>query len=517
MNMDDYAFKDAIAHSITISEEMTYLQMFSYTDPSLNLIDQRSLIPDEFDNFLHRRGIFAPTILPDDVSLVAGVRLIVQENANHKDTFAPGFISMKPDQYSAMVEALHLPQMAIEMSSVVGPLFWSTVDHDDNGNAYLQMIFRKSDVRKKGKTRGWEIILSHEFSTGITTGFCKGTPSSNISPSIKQLKACMSEIGHAILLPVIVFSYDSSSASDVKQRNARDWLRRIENVISMRNEISEVEGYFYDHYGSVDLDALNRDLVECQAQVLWKRPEAYISIIDSIQEAAGLFMQALPASKKSPAIEKFERRMTSRLEFYRKRWAGIDTYANTTMQRLEIQRSALYNFIAQKESRLNLQIASDQQRLAHTSKRESEAMKGISLLGTIFLPGAFTASIFSTTFFDFKDASNMASVVSPRFWLFWVVTIPFTLAIVGLFLLWEKRRMRLYQREDENLERALERMERDIMAAMRKRTMSKVSTWVSRNNRKAELAADEENDYGAFREPTVAVSSNALTVPPRSG
>lgn len=62
----------------------------------------------------------------------------LQVDAQHSDTFAPRCISLPRENYSAMVQALHLPQMAIETSSVVGPFFWSTVDRDDNGITRLR-------------------------------------------------------------------------------------------------------------------------------------------------------------------------------------------------------------------------------------------------------------------------------------------------------------------------------------------------------------------------------------------
>lgn len=43
--------------------------------------------------------------------------------------------------------------------------------------------------------------------------------------------------------------------------------------------------------------------------------------------------------------------------------------------------------------------------------------------------------------------------------------------------MWEKKRDERYDREDRDLEVGSEDMEREIMATMRKRTMSKHSTW----------------------------------------
>lgn len=58
--------------------------------------------------------------------------------------------------------------------------------------------------------------------------------------------------------------------------------------------------------------------------------------------------------------------------------------------------------MAQRESKLNLEMAQQQRRLAHASKRDSTAMKALSLLGAMFLPGTFVASLLSMSFFDFN-------------------------------------------------------------------------------------------------------------------
>lgn len=437
--------------------------------------------PDEFSNFLHQRGAFAPRRLPPDVTLLSSLRMVLQQDARHPETFSPYHISLPPSAYVEMVETLHLPYRGIESCSAVGPFFWCALDTDET-NPHLQILFRKSDVRKKGLTRGWELMLSHALRGSHTTGFCKGTPSSDVVECVRHLKACAAQIGHPMLLPTIIFSHDMSAKTDIKQREARDWLRKLEHAVSMRTEIDDRESYV-DKDGLVDFDLINRHLVECHSQVLWKRPRAYMQILDGFRDAMGLFQTAatgVDAERRwDGATRRLHASMASRHDFYRKKLQGIDSYAYTTLQRLEIQRAALYNIIAQRESKLNFQMAGEQRKLAHASKRDSGAQKTIALLGALFLPGAYLASVFSMTFFNFQNDGGGGGppVVAKEFWIYWAVTIPLTVAIVGCWWVWERRKERRYEREDVLLEMGVESMEMEIQAQMRKRTMSKVATW----------------------------------------
>lgn len=246
---------------------------------------------------------------------------------------------MKKDEYVNMVETLHLPYRGIESTSVVGPFFWAAFDQDEE-NPHLQIVFRKSDVRKKGKTRGWELHLSHDIKRSMTTGFCKGTASSDVVECIKHLKACAGQIGHPMLLPTIIFSHDMSAKTDIKQREARDWLRKLEHAVSMRTEIEDKESYV-DGNGLVDFDLINRHLVECHSQVLWKRPKAYLQILDGFAKIMDQFTARLPMERDDIETRKLHASMSSRMEFYRRKLQGIDSYAFTTLQRLDIQRSAV--------------------------------------------------------------------------------------------------------------------------------------------------------------------------------
>ncbi|KAI0096335.1 hypothetical protein GGR51DRAFT_32538 [Nemania sp. FL0031] len=471
--MDDYLFDTNVEGCRVVPEKTHYFEAFNYSDESFNSCEIHPLTSDEFQNFLHRRGAFEPPRLKNDVQLLNGIRLVVQKNAEHSETFSPNVISLSHEEYSSMVRKMHLPFRAIESGSFVGPVFWCEYDQDED-DCHLQIIFRKSDVRKKGKTRGWEMMLSYSFKTRITTGFVKGTPSSDINDAISShLVKCHNDVGHPMLLPVIVLSLDLSAKVDIRQRDARDWLRRLENAITMRNEIDQKE-----EYTEFDVDGINRDLVECHSQVLWKRPQAYQEIIKEMKAAMSKFKETMNNFGESMSMDKNTKKlkalhssMGSRLEFYRVKLTGQEHYIHTTLERLHIQREALYNIIAQKGSKLNLEMAVQQRRLAHASKRDGTAMKTLSLLGAIFLPGTFLSSVFSMTFFNFKVPDNRE--VSQELWIYFVITIPLTLAIVGTWWIWDRRREKEYAVEDSDIEQGIERMENEIFAIMRRKTIEK--------------------------------------------
>ncbi|PFH60875.1 hypothetical protein XA68_10188 [Ophiocordyceps unilateralis] len=289
-----------------------------------------------------------------------------------------------------------------------------------------------------------------------------------------------------------MLSLDLSPAHDQKQREARDWLRHLENAVSLRDEVDPQERYAPE--GLLEIDGLSRDLVECHGHVMWKRPQAYRALVTEMERAMGRFRESITAVTdmdhgsdldELAARERQHRRdlvrmhgsMMARLEFYRVKLTGLENYVHTTLARLKVQREALYNIMSQREARLNLEIAGEQRRIAHASKRDSTAMKTISLMGALFLPGTYLASVFSTSFFDFKPTAS--SRVASDLWIYFIVTIPLTAAIVGSWWWWDRRREAQFARDDEDLEKNIDKMERDIMFHLRKRTMSKAHTWNS--------------------------------------
>ncbi|RFU76062.1 cora-like mg2+ transporter domain-containing [Trichoderma arundinaceum] len=63
---------------------------------------------------------------------------------------------------------------------------------------------------------------------------------------------------------------------------------------------------------------------------------------------------------------------------------------------------------------------------------DSSSMRTISVIGLLFLPAAFIATLFSTSFFNF-DAPTGIWKLSDQFWIYWVVTIPVTALTIFLW------------------------------------------------------------------------------------
>ena len=91
--------------------------------------------------------------------------------------------------------------------------------------------------------------------------------------------------------------------------------------------------------------------------------------------------------------------------------------------------------IAQRDSRLNFSIATDSHKIAMASRKDSSAMKAIAILTIAFLPATAIATIFSMNPF-LAQAPDGSVVISSSFWIYWAVTIPLTVLVFVLWLLW---------------------------------------------------------------------------------
>jgi hypothetical protein len=146
-----------------------------------------------------------------------------------------------------------------------------------------------------------------------------------------------------MILNMIIFNHGVSRKTFTKQRECRDWLRRIEHAVTLRGQLhADTDPGYRDENGLVDLELVSRHLAECHSQLLWKNPKGYIEILDGFAEAMEKFKDLLPVPQKDvDEVLRAHNDITVRAEFHRKQLQSLDKYKDTTLKRIDIQKSAV--------------------------------------------------------------------------------------------------------------------------------------------------------------------------------
>ncbi|KAH8679216.1 hypothetical protein BGZ61DRAFT_396048 [Ilyonectria robusta] len=125
-------------------------------------------------------------------------------------------------------------------------------------------------------------------------------------------------------------------------------------------------------------------------------------------------------------------------------------------QRVQVQIAALFHLIAQQDNAIAFDTARATRELAASSQEDSSAMKMLSIVAMVFLPGSFVAALFSTPLFDWDgvsvDSSSIGIGTRPQFALFWAVTVSVTAVtfaayLVGMIMRKRKAKRRAKRRD----------------------------------------------------------------------
>jgi hypothetical protein len=265
-------------------------------------------------------------------------------------------------------------------------------------------------VKKRNNPRNWELVLSHSLTTGITNAFFKGTPRSDVNRCITCLRQRIGEIDHPMFLPALIFSLDIDAKEDKRHRDNRERVRELEKVVTEASHIYADPDI--TKRDNVNLAEINSSLVDCHKEVLWKRPEGYMTIISKMEKTLAEFRDVWP-EERSERLETIHPIMERRLELLMSKLQGISTHREVTISRLKLIGSVLQNLVSlsifrQEQQRRSKKLKRQQTTLMEQSREEERRGKEkaqrelenmletrkqttMSLLGVIFLPGTFLA------------------------------------------------------------------------------------------------------------------------------
>ncbi|TGO38106.1 hypothetical protein BHYA_0082g00490 [Botrytis hyacinthi] len=456
--MDKFLFDQHLQDCTIVQEKTTCFETFLYADPEYRttVTEETILEVEEFDDFLDQKY--------DENSFTNVTSL--QGNAVHPNTFEPKFLSLPDGFHKKIVHAMRLPYSWIETLSAVGPFYWSGYEYIGNDH-YLQIIYRKSDVKKPSDTWNWELVLSHSLKTGITNAFFKGTSRADVTRCITCLRQCVGEIDHPLFLPALVLSCDIDFGEDKIHRDNRKRARILEKqVVDASHTYADPD---FTKGNRVNLLHINSELVDCHTNILWMRPEGCATIVQKMNQTLTDFRTLWPDERKK-RLTKIQTAMEGRLDLLQSKLQGMSTHREVTISILKLIGNVLENLVSldthrrqfgkyerQRTGRIMKIEEHELKAKERKQKRELEVMletrkqTTMSLLGILFLPGTFFAAIFSTTFFNFQHGVS-AGLVSKKFYIYWAATIPTTVMLLGMWLLWQRRTKELLEKREKEFQ-----------------------------------------------------------------
>ncbi|KAH8786771.1 hypothetical protein F5882DRAFT_115494 [Hyaloscypha sp. PMI_1271] len=105
-------------------------------------------------------------------------------------------------------------------------------------------------------------------------------------------------------------------------------------------------------------------------------------------------------------------------------------HGSRLQDRTKVQIAILSSQISQRDSRINLSTARASKNIAQSTLRDGRAMKTIAVLGLLFLPATFIASIYGAGIVDLRSDS----IAVPRLW--WTYAVASVALTLFVLIIW---------------------------------------------------------------------------------
>ncbi|KAF8856396.1 hypothetical protein BDZ45DRAFT_594255 [Acephala macrosclerotiorum] len=276
----------------------------------------------------------------------------------------------------------------------------------------------------------WSLGISYDYNSGVTSALLVGLENRVLRSSfIRLLKSKAELAGHPSLLPLLL-------CDTLAERHAREVHLSTNRILELETSIGVND--YTDGTPVAELDeadftrisqSLNGELSRLANYEKWVN--SHIVLLKEVLNGDGATGISTDSRWHSRSAQQ-----TRKLEVMIKQYGNsllgwnVDLLARIACQQKIVQGQiqTVYNLLAQRDNRLNIEIA-------RASKRDSTAMKTIAILTMMFLPGAFIATLFSMNMFNWQ-AENGENVLSAYFWVYWVITVPITAIVLLIWMAW---------------------------------------------------------------------------------
>jgi hypothetical protein len=189
-------------------------------------------------------------------------------------------------------------------------------------------------------------------------------------------------------------------------------------------------------------------------------PLVYTPMLDILESVCLSRDKDLEATYSYPSFKLRDTLEHMKIRELKAYFRSIDVEAERYIYSADAQRQTVYALIAQKDNLVNMEATQASIRIAESSRADSNSMKVVAqatardsasmsvvtTITAIFLPGTFTATLFSTNFFNFQSTTQ-GRLVSPWLWLYWALTGLLTALILGVWFFFSRRKTKIIEQQ----------------------------------------------------------------------
>jgi hypothetical protein len=361
--------------------------------------------------------------------------------------------------YKTVCTEWKLPTELLRMMLSTLPLTVSFDSTDADGCPVTGLILRGA------RSRDWNFCLGlvHNPAKRTTCGILNGMQQREVEELLRCLKQSTQHIRDPMLLPVFLLELKVHFFALLLEKRAIG-IEEIEYSTGMRHGFSTdprrnmlIGKERNPPAKPLDFDPITQKLTGVTGT---------LSFCDMTFESSGHALDVLLRVKKKLDANQAGQNLANtetetetrtalsrRMDYLGELIIGSQAHCGVLSARTTAQVQTVYSMIGQRDADASKEIAAtslfhneamkeiaeDSRQIAILTRRDSVDMRIIAAVTLVFLPGTFMATMFGSGFFRFFPQDSSKRVVSGWIWLYFVLTVAVTAAVLMFWWYFSKR------------------------------------------------------------------------------
>ncbi|KAI0408982.1 hypothetical protein F4802DRAFT_593834 [Xylaria palmicola] len=426
--------------NVTGTESAEYIEALSFHADGTNGPDDvcryGRLVGDEILNWVTQsRDYAALNRLKASPKFRGGIRLLILERLYYQ----PPSFPVNKETFLAIEKQFNLPENTLLALSNECGMSTHVLDVDEEAGVprRLSMIMK---AHQKFQVGNYGLAFSYDFATGLCTGILHGTGVTQHGDDFAMWsKKAGAELfehiqvaahrswAHPLFLPVTLLQHHLLRADYFctvvlanKHTNVQNQLGTMRAGRLFGTHARHIATELPVQQAKISLRELTVEMSGLAFDVTW-----FCAVADWECSCLRLLQEVL-AEMESLDRKLKDTKMRARIQYLASLAESIQRHNTGMKENSQVDMNVLYSVISQVDNRLNAKMAA-------AASRDSAAMKTLAFLTTLFLPGTFVATIFSTGLFNWQGDGK---VVSDLFWVYWALAVPLTIVVGAGWRLW---------------------------------------------------------------------------------